>query len=256
MARLRRLVPPCRPGGGTGPETGLGGMIRNRVLFVLVVAAVAAALPCLRRLCAEPARKSAPAAARRGRGRPDAGRDRCSRASSSARPRSCRRRAPCIGAALAASLALLLLLPLAAGMAANRLAATATPIARTSLATGFWVSEFAAALACGDALHRLGATLWAKAAIVILVVAALVLAAMTGAFDQLSLATKAANRHEAFVDAVDRHGFLVVLSVALAPPHRRAARRRGASQARLGAPAYSARSTSSRRSRRSRCSGS
>jgi osmoprotectant transport system permease protein len=118
-------------------------------------------------------------------------------------------------AALVAAIALLLLLPLTAGRAADALVATATPIARTSLAGGFWVMELAAALACGDALRRLNAGLAAKAAVVIGVVAVLVIAGLNGAFDQLSLAKEAANRREAFADAVERHGFLVILSVVL-----------------------------------------
>jgi osmoprotectant transport system permease protein len=119
-------------------------------------------------------------------------------------------------AALAAALALLLLLPMAAGEVADRLVATATPIARASLSGGFWIMELSAALACGDALRRLGAGIWTKAAIVLGVVAALIIAASLGVFDQLSLAKEAANRREAFADAVERHSFLVALSVALA----------------------------------------
>jgi osmoprotectant transport system permease protein len=119
-------------------------------------------------------------------------------------------------AVLAASVALLLILPVAAGQAAARLVATATPIARTSLAGGFWIIELAAALACGDALRRLGAGLWTKAVIILAIAAALIFAASLGVFDQLSLAKEAANRREAFVDAVERHGFLVLLSVLLA----------------------------------------
>jgi osmoprotectant transport system permease protein len=76
--------------------------------------------------------------------------------------------------------------------------------------------ELAAALACADALRRLGAGIWVKAAVVLGVVAALIFAATMGVFDQLSLAKEAANRREAFIDAVERHGFLVSLSVVLA----------------------------------------
>ena len=119
-------------------------------------------------------------------------------------------------AALAAALVLVILLPLTAGMAAADLVATATPIARASLAGGFWIMELAAVLAAGDALRRLNAGLAAKAGVVIGVAAVLLVAGLMGVFDQLSLAKEAANRREAFADAVSRHGFLVTLSVALA----------------------------------------
>ncbi|MBV9114269.1 MAG: ABC transporter permease, partial [Hyphomicrobiales bacterium] len=119
-------------------------------------------------------------------------------------------------AVLAAALALSVILPLTAGAAATRLVATATPIARASLASGFWIMELSSVLAAGDALRRLDAGLAGKAAAVIAVVAVLVIAGVYGAFDQLSLAKEAANRREAFADAVQRHGFLVALSVLLA----------------------------------------
>jgi osmoprotectant transport system permease protein len=117
---------------------------------------------------------------------------------------------------LAAALALTLFLPLVAGAAATTLVATATPIARASLAGGFWIMELSAALAAGDALRRLDAGLAAKAGLVIGIAAVLVIAGFSGAFDQLSLAKEAANRREAFADAVQRHGFLVLVSVLLA----------------------------------------
>ncbi|SED25414.1 osmoprotectant transport system permease protein [Rhizobiales bacterium GAS188] len=119
-------------------------------------------------------------------------------------------------AALAAALVLLLLLPFIAGRAADTLVAMATPIARTSLAGGFWIMELAAALAIGDALRRLQAGLPAKAALVIGIVAVLAIAGWSGSFDQLSLAKEAANRREAFLGETERHGFLVALSVLLA----------------------------------------
>jgi osmoprotectant transport system permease protein len=117
---------------------------------------------------------------------------------------------------LAAALALTLFLPLVAGAAGTSLVATATPIARASLAGGFWIMELSAALAAGDALRRLDAGLAAKAGLVIGIAAVLVIAGFSGAFDQLSLAKEAANRREAFADAVQRHGFLVLVSVLLA----------------------------------------
>ncbi|MBV8448122.1 MAG: ABC transporter permease [Hyphomicrobiales bacterium] len=117
---------------------------------------------------------------------------------------------------LATALAFAVFLPLGAGTTATSLVATATPIARVSLAGGFWIIELAAVLAAGDALRRLEAGLALKGAAVIGVVTVLVFAAVSGAFDQLSLAKEAANRREAFADAVQRHGFLVALSVLLA----------------------------------------
>ena len=119
---------------------------------------------------------------------------------------------------LAAALALTLFLPLVAGAAATSLVATATPIARASLAGGCWIMELSAVLAAGDALRRLDAGLAAKAGVVIGIAAVLVIAGFSGAFDQLSLAEEARNRREAFADAVQRHGFLVLVSVLLALP--------------------------------------
>ena len=119
-------------------------------------------------------------------------------------------------AALAASLVLLVVLPLIAGHTAGALVATATPIARVSLAGGFWIIELATALAIGDALRRLSAGLFSTAALVIGIVALLAIAAWSGSFDELSLAKEAANRREAFLSETGRHAFLVTLSVLLA----------------------------------------
>jgi osmoprotectant transport system permease protein len=127
--------------------------------------------------------------------------------------------APCNRAvhlvSLAASLLLLVVLALVAGRAAEGLVAAATPIARASLSSGFWIMELSAALAAGDALRRLGAGVAAKAGAVIGVVAVLLVATFIGSFDQLSLAKEAANRREAFVNETERHAFLVAISVAL-----------------------------------------
>ena len=194
----------------------LGLMIRNRVLFVLLLAALVALLG-LAFVGFAPNRLASARAISFFQAASGASPALVILAGAVLAAASCVPQSRAIHlAALAAALVLVILLPLTAGMAAADLVATATPIARASLAGEFWIMELAAVLAAGDALRRLNAGLAAKAGVVMGVAAVLLVAGLMGVFDQLSLAKEAANRREAFADAVSRHGFLVTLSVALA----------------------------------------
>jgi osmoprotectant transport system permease protein len=102
-----------------------------------------------------------------------------------------------------------------AGAAATRIAATATPLARTSLGGGFWVLCTLTALALADALQRLQLRpLWR------LLVGAAVLLSMawltaSGALDALSLLKEYRNRQDVFDAALLRH--LQIVACTLVP---------------------------------------
>lgn len=114
--------------------------------------------------------------------------------------------------ALSGILAALFILSLSwlAGDHAAKLAEGAPPAARTSLASGFWVLTFCAALALIDALQRLRAPTVAGLVVGAAVVAGLAVLGFWGAFDHLSLAREIANRREVFEAAVARHILLVL----------------------------------------------
>jgi osmoprotectant transport system permease protein len=109
--------------------------------------------------------------------------------------------------------ALLLLVLFAAGEAASSLAPGAKPAGRISLGTAFWVLTSCAALAVADALQRLaaGPAVRASAVAAICVVTAALAAA--GIFDGLSIVREYAIRRQLFADAVLRHIGLVAGSV-------------------------------------------
>ena len=114
-------------------------------------------------------------------------------------------------AALAATLLLLVLV--VAGQAASDLASGPKPAARTSLGAAFWVVASCATLAIVDALQRLDAGPMVRvlaAAAIGTGIAALVAA---GTFDGLSIAREYASRRQLFADAVVRHIALVAGSV-------------------------------------------
>jgi osmoprotectant transport system permease protein len=117
--------------------------------------------------------------------------------------------------AAAAAASLLLLLPLVAGLVAASLAATAPPMARTSLGGGFWCAALAAALALADALSRLRASPLAVALCAAAVAAALAALVLSGALDDLALVREYAARRELLAAALVRHAGLV--AAALAP---------------------------------------
>jgi osmoprotectant transport system permease protein len=113
----------------------------------------------------------------------------------------------------ALAVALFLLVLTAAGQAANTLALAAKPAIRISLGTAFWMLASCAALAVVDALQRLGAGPTARVLVVAAICAGAALLAAAGTFDTLSIAREYATRRQLFADAVLRHAALVVGSV-------------------------------------------
>jgi osmoprotectant transport system permease protein len=111
--------------------------------------------------------------------------------------------------------ALLLLLVLAAaGQAADSLALGAKPAVRISLGAAFWTLAACAALAVVDALQRLGAGPAARVLAVAAIGAGAVGLTLAGTFDALSIAREYASRRQLFTDALLRHIALVAGSVA------------------------------------------
>jgi len=119
-------------------------------------------------------------------------------------------------ASLALGTALLLLLLFAAGESAARLMRTAPPAARASLGAAFWVAIFCLAIGMADALRRLGAGAVARFLVVALIALAIAAMACDGIFSNLALAREYAAHRAAFAAALDRHGVLVLVSVAAA----------------------------------------
>ena len=102
-----------------------------------------------------------------------------------------------------------------AGDTATRIAASATPLARTSLGGGFWVLCTLSALALADALQRLQLRpVWrlVAGAAVLLPIAGL---AAGGALDALSLLKEYRNRQDVFDAALLRH--LQIVACTLVP---------------------------------------
>ena len=114
-------------------------------------------------------------------------------------------------AALAA--ALLLLVLFAAGQAAGTLMLGAKPAVRISLGTAFWVLASCAALAVVDALQRVGAGPAAQIVAVVAICASVAGLAAVGTFEGLSIAREYATRRQLFADALLRHIALVAGSV-------------------------------------------
>jgi osmoprotectant transport system permease protein len=117
----------------------------------------------------------------------------------------------CIEAGLA--VALLLLVLIAAGEAANALTLGAKPAVRISLGAAFWVLASCAALAAVDALQRLDAGPAAQVLAVTTVCAGAAVLAAAGTFEGLSIAREYATRRQLFGDALLRHIALVAGSV-------------------------------------------
>jgi osmoprotectant transport system permease protein len=109
--------------------------------------------------------------------------------------------------------ALLLLVLAAAGQAASTLAPGAKPAVRISLGAAFWALAAAAALAIVDALQRLGAGPAARVLAVTGLAAGAAVLAATGTFDALSIAREYATRRQLFGDVLQRHMALVAGSV-------------------------------------------
>jgi osmoprotectant transport system permease protein len=114
-------------------------------------------------------------------------------------------------AGLAASLLLVVLV--AVGQAASSLLLGAKPAVRISLGTAFWVLASCAALAVVDALQRVGAGPAAQVAAVVAIGAGAAGLAAAGTFEGLSIAREYATRRQLFADALLRHISLVAGSV-------------------------------------------
>jgi osmoprotectant transport system permease protein len=112
--------------------------------------------------------------------------------------------------------ALLLLVMATAGQAASLLVQGARPASRISLGPAFWVLGACAALAVGDAVQRLGAGIIAQLVTVAGVASGMLLMALTGTFDALSLAKEYEIHRQVFADAMARHMTLVGASVGTA----------------------------------------
>jgi osmoprotectant transport system permease protein len=112
--------------------------------------------------------------------------------------------------------AMLLLVLAAAGQAASLLAQSASPASRVSLGPAFWILGACAALAVGDALQRLGAGIIAQLVTVAGLASGMVVMAASGIFDALSLAKEYEIHRRVFADAMARHMTLVGVSVGAA----------------------------------------
>lgn len=118
--------------------------------------------------------------------------------------------------AVLAGATLILLTALATAGDATRLVAEAdSGSARASLGGGFWVIFGTSALAVAEALRRLSIGQAARFVYGGLVLAAIVLMASRGWFDDLSLVREWANRREAYGTAVVQHIVLVLVSIAI-----------------------------------------
>lgn len=102
-----------------------------------------------------------------------------------------------------------------AGASAASLAESASPAARTSLGAAFWTLFICTALALIDAARRLGLSAAAGLLIGAAVAAAIALLGASGALDQLSIVREYVNRRDVFADAVMRH--IVIVLAALVP---------------------------------------
>jgi osmoprotectant transport system permease protein len=100
-----------------------------------------------------------------------------------------------------------------AGDHAAALAALGRPAERTSLGGSFWVLILVAALAIGDAQRRLGRPFLERVLVPLIVAGIVAFLAARGILDQLSLARELAVRHGVFVAAVVRHIVIVVAAI-------------------------------------------
>jgi osmoprotectant transport system permease protein len=134
---------------------------------------------------------------------------------------------------VAVAAGLLLLLVLAeVGHAASVLASNAKLSSRMSLGAASWVLVACAMLAVADALQRVAASIGIQLIAVIAIGSGVVLLAVSGAFDALSIAREYAIRRQVFAAALVQHMALVGTSVGAAvaigfPLGVAAARRRG-----------------------------
>lgn len=115
--------------------------------------------------------------------------------------------------ALALGISALLLLIYAAGSVASNRMAAATPATRISLGWAFWAAGFCLAMIVIDAQQRLDAGNVARLGIATGIFAAIAAMALTGSFDGLSLAREYAARRGEFGTELARHCWLVLVSV-------------------------------------------
>ena len=102
-----------------------------------------------------------------------------------------------------------------AGEHATHVAATASPLARTSFGAGFWALVTLCALALADALQRLRWRPALRGLVGLAVVLPIVVLAASGALDQLSLMKEYHNRQDVFDAALARH--IEIVAATLAP---------------------------------------
>ena len=102
-----------------------------------------------------------------------------------------------------------------AGIQAELLAAGARPSARTSLGAGFWVLALAALLAAADGARRLGLGPLARLGSALLLAVPVAALIAGGAVDQLSLMKEYVQQHGVFGPQVLRH--LLLVGLALVP---------------------------------------
>jgi osmoprotectant transport system permease protein len=119
-------------------------------------------------------------------------------------------------AVLATAGVVLLLLIFVAGHAASALMVAAAPASRISLGWAFWAATFCLAMIVIDALQRLNAGHFAQLGVVAAITAAVALMALAGRFDDLSLAREYAARRGEFGTELARHCLLVLVSVGIA----------------------------------------
>jgi osmoprotectant transport system permease protein len=124
-------------------------------------------------------------------------------------------RGPAVAALILGAGTLLLLL-FAAGHIAITLMANASAATRVSLGWAFWASGFCLVMIVIDALQRLRAGYLLMLAVAAIVVGAIIVLAFFGTFDSLSLAREYAARRGEFVAELGRHCLLVAIAVVLA----------------------------------------
>lgn len=101
----------------------------------------------------------------------------------------------------------------AAGKTATYLAQTGSPLARTSLGSGFWLALGLLLLAASDAIRRITAQpLWRWVLHTQIIIVPLVLL-LSGTFNDLSLLKEYANRQDVFDDALAQHLTILVGTV-------------------------------------------
>ncbi len=138
-------------------------------------------------------------------------------------------RGPAIATLLLGASTLLLLI-FDAGHIAAKLTAGAPPATRVSLGWAFWASGFCLAMIVIDALQRLRAGYLLMLSVAVIVIGTIAALAFSGTFDALSLAREYAARRGEFATELGRHCLLVLIAVVLAiiigaPPGLYTARR-------------------------------